>query len=100
MISHIRKHNVTFIGLITFTGLVILALVSGVDFFHNHTPDLNDHDDCIAFHIYALFSAALLFVLLLYQDILNFKRIHPGFPDREYFIYLVNPSSRAPPRSF
>jgi len=93
--KRIKTSNLYFV-----TGLLVLLMLFlsiGQDLFHNHKPDLEQHDDCPAFHIYLLFSASIVFdciywFILLLLVVLNLTCYRPVF---YYFQKTHNP--RAPP---
>jgi len=98
MLSKIRKNIKTSNSYSVFFFVFLLFLLSaGQDLFHNHEPDLIDHDDCPAYQLYLLFSSTLLveylfcFILLLFVTS-NFIDCQP-----EYSFFHINHNSRAPP---
>ena len=86
--------NFCFVGLLLF---LVLFFNLGQDLLHNHEPDFEHHHDCPAFHIYLLFSSALVvnciyWIILSILAILSLKCCNPNFLD---FQKIYNP--RAPP---
>ena len=98
MISHLVSHRKTFAIVPAVSGLIILALVSGVDFLHNHQPDFIEHDDCISLQITIIFSAAVFFALFLDQLFSGFEYFILPLKKLLFTTILTITSGRAPPR--
>lgn len=83
--------------LVVFLISMITLLTAGQQLLHNHEVDLQEHDDCPAFHLFILFSSTILcyyflilvlsfFTYLVFRNFLSF-----------YFFLSPVYYSRAPP---
>lgn len=91
--NHFKPSASLLIGL----ACLLILLSAGQDLFHNHHPDSDAHQDCPAYQIYLMFSAAIVVdctYRFFFLIVLFFKQI---FCQSGHAIFHLCHHSRAPP---